>query len=189
MSKLFKLYITVVIILMNKINDMKKLFLSFSFKQFLKYKKYNPLFLLLFLCNSSNAQKFSIGDELNPTVSEFQLLGISSSTGVYSYKYKKTITAKMFDRQIGDIIVGIKKGHVVTTIYNLIPEPNDIDVPYSIIKFVENLLPYPLAYNNGVYGVNIDNTSITLSRTSNTMTFGKDRIMYFSSIKQSLLTN
>ena len=138
---------------------------------------------------NSIAQKFNLGDALTPTTSSFTLLGISSQTGVYTYNYIKQITDKMFERKIDDIIIGIKDGRIVTTIYDLIPLTNDIGVPSSLIKLVETNLTYPLTFKNGVYGVNIDNTSIGLSRSNNSMTFNKGRIMYFSSIKISLLKN
>ena len=92
-----------------------------------------------------------------------------------------------FNRRIGEIIVGIKNGVIVTTIYNLIPENGDVGVPQSTLDLVQATIPFPLAYRNGLYGANIDDTSITLSRSNNELTFHKDRIMFFTSVKNSLL--
>lgn len=152
--------------------------------------KTKTLFLALILMIYVNAfsQKFYLGDPLNPNMKNFQLLGISSSTGVTTYKYVGAITDKyFFNRRIGDIIVGLKKGVIVTTIYNLIPESGDVGVPKSILDLVQSGLPFPMAYIDGAYGVNIDNTTISLSRSNNVLTFNKDRIMFFTSVKNSLL--
>nr|WP_315215241.1 hypothetical protein [uncultured Flavobacterium sp.] len=144
--------------------------------------------LLLLISVHSFSQKFYMGDRLSPNSTQFKLLGISSATGVSTYKYIGAITDTYFyNRRVGEIIVGFKKAIVVTTIYNLIPEKGDVGVPQSTLDLVQNSLPYPLAYRNGLYGVNIDNTSFTLSRSNNELTFHKDRIMFFTSVKNSLL--
>jgi len=147
------------------------------------------LTLFIILSHCSFAQRFDLGDPIDPSPKEFKLLGISSETGVKSYKYLGAIYGYMFGRRIGDIIIGVKSGHIATTVYNMIPESSDIGVPAEIIDGIQGSLPFPLAYRNGVYGVNIDNTSISISRTNNALTFNKDRIMYFSSVKRSLLLN
>jgi hypothetical protein len=146
------------------------------------------LALFLLVSVSSFSQKFFLGDQLAPKSTQFKLLGISSATGVRTYKYIGTITdTYYYNRKIGEIIVGFKNGIIVTTIYNLIPEKGDVGVPQSTLDLVQNGLPYPLAYRNGLYGANIDNTSFTLSRSNNELTFYKDRIMFFTSVKNSLL--
>ena len=146
------------------------------------------LILFGFFSINSFSQKFSVGDVLSPNATEFKLLGISSATRVATYKYIGSITDKyFFNRQVGDIIVGFKNGIVVTTIYNLIPEKADIGVPKSLVDLVQVSLPFPLAYRNGLWGVNIDNETITISRTTSVLTFNKDRIMFMSTIKQSIL--
>ena len=144
--------------------------------------------LLLFVTVNSFSQKFYLGDRLTPKATQYKLLGISSATGVSTYKYIGAITDKyFFNRRVGEIIVGIKKGVIVTTIYNLIPEKEDVGVPQSTLDLVQATIPFPLAYRNGLYGANIDNMSITLSRSNNELTFHKDRIMFFTSVKNSLL--
>lgn len=147
------------------------------------------LILLIAAAQFVNAQRYDLGDPISPSSRYFKLIGISSETGVSSYKYIQPISNYMFGRRIGDIIVGVKDGHVATTVYSLIPERDDIGVPAAIIELIQGALPYPLAYRNGVYGLNIDNTSISISRSNNALTFNKDRIMYFSSVKRSLLIN
>ena len=146
------------------------------------------LILLLVIASRSFSQRFDLGEKLSPNSTDFKFLGTSSSTGVSTYQYIGSLTDKyFFGRKIGDVIIGIKSGIIVTTIYDIIPEPGDVGVPKSIIDLIESNLPYPLAKVNGVYGVNIDNTTISLSRSNNVMTFHKDRIMILTSVKNSLL--
>ncbi|WP_291401593.1 hypothetical protein [Daejeonella sp.] len=145
------------------------------------------VFVFFFLCNSAKAQKFYLGNYLTPTENEFQLLGISSKSNVYRYKYKKEIYDNFYNRKIGEIIVGIKNGYIVQTIYYLIPKSTDVGVPQDIIDLIQSNIPYKLGYNNGVYGMNIDNESISIARLNNSITFNKDRIMINNSVKQSIL--
>jgi hypothetical protein len=151
--------------------------------------KHYLFIIALLLTNFVNAQRYDLGDSFYPNSSDFKLIGISSQTGVKTYKYIHPINDYMFGRKIGDIIIGEKYGRVVTTVYNLIPLKGDEGVPQSIVNLIQAALPYPLALVGDVYGVNIDNESISLSRSKNAMTFYKDRIMYFSSVKKSLLNN
>jgi hypothetical protein len=150
--------------------------------------KNSVLLLLLLVSFQSFSQKYYLGEQLIPSSLDFKSIGASSSTGVSNYKYIGAITDTYFyNRRVGDIIVGVKNGVIVTTVYNLIPKPGDIGVPQSILDLVQSGLPFPLAKRNGFYGVNIDNTSITLSRSNNAMTFNKDRIMLLTTVKSSLL--
>ena len=71
----------------------------------------------------------------------------------------------------------------------MIPENGEIGVPKSILDLVQGSLPFPLAYRDGIYGVNIDDMTISLSRSNNVLTFHKDRIMFMTSVKNSLLRN
>lgn len=146
------------------------------------------LCLLLITSINSFSQKFYLGDQLSPNATHFKLLGISSQTGVSTYKYigAKTDTY-FFNRRIGEIVVGFKNGIVVMTIYNLIPESGDIGVPKSTLDLIQSTLPFPLAQRDDMYGANIDNMTITLSRTNNPITFNKDRIMFMTSVKNSIL--
>lgn len=146
-----------------------------------------PLLFLSVAVLPTKAQKFYLGNSLNPTTNEFQLLGTSPKTGVSTYRYKKEISDSFYDRQIGDIIVGIRDGIIVTTIYNLIPKKDDIGIPYDIRKQLDEKFPYPFKEVNGVYGLNIDNETISISRVTNSLTFNMDRIMFMNSLKQSLL--
>jgi hypothetical protein len=143
--------------------------------------------LILFSSFGLSAQRFDLGNYLNPTPDEFELLGISSKTGVNSYKYRKEITDRFFGRKIGDIIVGVRDNIIVMTIYNVIPNPDDVGVPADIVKLIRENLPFPLKEIDGAYGVNIDNETIGISRERNPLTFNLDRIMFLNSVKQSIL--
>ena len=144
--------------------------------------------ILSFGFTQSIAQKIFLGESISINSSEFKLLGISSKTGVANYRYTKPIYDKMFEREIGDIIIGVKDGHVASTIYNLVPLPNDVGVPKSIIDLIQANLPYPMKNINGTWGINIDNNTISFMRANNAITFGKDRIIFNSSVRYSLLT-
>jgi|688.fasta_scaffold871796_2 hypothetical protein len=144
--------------------------------------------LLLFVSVNSFSQKFYLGEELYPNTKSYKFLGKSSETYVATYKYIGAITDKYYyGRKIGEIIVGIKNNRIVTTIYNVIPEPSDVGVPSTILELIENNLPYPLTYRDGVYGVSIDQMNFTISRTKNALTFHQDRIMFFTSVRNRLL--
>ncbi len=151
------------------------------------------LLLVLIIVNcfisSSSAQRFYLGEKISININEFKLVGISSKTSVANYRYTKPIYDKIFEREIGDLIVGVKDGHVASTVYNLIPLPGDIGVPSQIIDLVQANLPYPMKNNNGTWGINIDNNTISFMRANNAITFGKDRIIFNSSVKYSLLIN
>ena len=153
----------------------------------MRFKALLFTFVLLNIITNGYSQNYNLGESLYPSKSEFELIGISSKTGVSAYRYKKQVSERFYGRKLGDIIVGVKDGHIAQTIYLMIPEDGDIGVPKEILNLIQSVLAFPLAYINGRYGVNIDNYSISLSRTNNAITFNKDRIMYMSSIKQSIL--
>ncbi len=136
---------------------------------------------------SATSQKYYIGDPISINTSEFRLLGISSKTNVANYRYVKPIYDKMFEREISDIIIGVKDGHIASTIYNLVPLPSDIGVPNTIIDLIQENLPYPMKNINGTWGINIDNNTLSFMRANNAITFGKDRIVFNSSVRYSLL--
>lgn len=152
-------------------------------------KKLLFIFIILNSILNSNAQKYYLAEAITVSSNEFKLIGISSNTGVANYRYIKPIDDKMFERVIGDIIVGVKDGHIASTIYNLVPLTTDVGVPSSIIDQVQANLPYPMKNVNGTWGVNIDNNTISFNRANNAITFGKDRIIFNSSVKYSLLLN
>jgi hypothetical protein len=145
------------------------------------------IFLMFSVSLNVYSQNFSLGDFLNPSKLEFELIGISSRTGVSAYRYKKQVNDRFYGRVLGDIIIGVKDEHIAQTIYLMIPEKSDLGVPLDIVNKIQSFLPFPLSKIGNGYGIKIDNYNITLTRTNDAMTFYKDRIMYFSSIKHSIL--
>lgn len=150
-------------------------------------KRFCFLLLSLFFIFTSSAQKFYLGNYLTPTNNEFEYLGTSSKTGVSTYRYKKSIYDQLFGREIGEIIVGVRDNRIATTIYNLIPKSNDIGIPQEMKQKIQAEFPYSFKEVNGVFGLNIDNETISFARVSNSLTFGKDRIMFMTSVRNSIL--
>ncbi len=129
-----------------------------------------------------------LGQIYNPPYQEFEIISIAKETNIYTYKYRGSTPQSIFNRRIGDFMIRLKGNQIITIIYDLIPgKPRDKDVAESILDAVQSSLSFPLAYSKGVYGVNIDSASISISRTNNPMTLNQDRIMYFTSIKGSIL--
>ena len=88
----------------------------------------------------------------------------------------------MFNRKIGDIVIGVKSGIITIVFYNLIPEKGDIGVPESTLELVQRDLPYPLINTNGNYEVSINHATIQLFRAKNPITFKKDRIIFLTKL-------
>lgn len=149
--------------------------------------KFYFLFLTLFFVINSSAQKFYLGNYLMPTANEFEYLGTSSKTLVSTYRYKNNIYDRLFGREIGEIIVGIRDNHITTTIYNLIPNRSDVGIPEELKQKIQAEFPFPFKEVNGIFGLNVDNETISFARVSNSLTFGKDRIMFMTSVRQSFL--
>ncbi len=145
--------------------------------------------VILVISLSANAQNYYLGDEIKINSSDFILIGKSSKTGVSNYRYTRQVNEKMFEREIGDIIVGVKDGHIASTVYNLVPLPNDVGVPSSIIDLIQANLPFPMKNIDGTWGCTIDNNSISFRRSRDALTFGKDMISFLSTLKYSILTN
>lgn len=140
-------------------------------------------FLLIFI--NSFSQKFSLGEKLLPTSSKFKLLGISSETLVETYQYIGTMTDIYFyNRRIGEILICLKNGMIVNTIYNLIPEEEDVDVPQSLINLVQQSSPIQLVNKNKIWAVRVNNETISIGRANNALTLNKDRILFMSSLKK-----
>ena len=151
-------------------------------------KKFYLFFLIITL--NSYSQQYIIGNKLSPTSTNFKLVSISSKTNVYMYKYIGIMTTNtLFNRKIDEIYVGVKNDRIVSTLYNLIPLKNDVNVPQSIIELYNSKTPYKIECKNNICGVNIDDMFISFSRVNNALTSYKDRIMYFCGIHNDKLTN
>ena len=71
----------------------------------------------------------------------------------------------------------------MTTIYNLILNANDVEIPKEILITIQENFPLPLAEINGGYGINIDDETISIAMISNAMTFYKNRIIFINTVK------
>lgn len=100
------------------------------------------IFLFYF---STFGQEYCIGEYLSPSKESFKLIGISPIINVHSYQFIGSLSNKyLYGRKIEDIVVGVRNY-------------NDVQVPSGIIENVQKMIPFPFAYRNGIYGVNIDN--------------------------------
>lgn len=146
------------------------------------------VFIISFLLPfTSMAQRFYLGESLSTNNGNFQLIAIQEDTDIYSYKYSGSIYDRMFEREISDIVVGVKDDVIVLTIYYLEPQLDDIGVPSSILSLIENKTGYAFGYSDGYYGMTVDNTSIAFIRDNSAFTFGNDRIAFLSTVKNELL--
>jgi hypothetical protein len=148
-------------------------------------------FLIIFSLVSiiGKSQKFKLSETSPINSSQFELIDISNKTGVKNYKYIGIIKENLFGRKVESIDIGIKYDIIVSTLYRLIPTETDVNMPSEIVKQVETDWGYKLGYSNGTYGLNIDDKTYLLSRMKNKITFDKDRIVLYSTIKRELLLN
>lgn len=144
---------------------------------------------LLIISTQTFAQKFELGTRVQPNTQLFTQLDYSPSMKVHTYKYVGEIANKyLFDRRVGEIIIGVKNGVVVTLIFNLIPNKGEHKVSKSTLKLIKDkwkvgLYPIP----NNKYVMTTGNKQVSLELTNNEMTFGQARIVYYTTIKYSLL--
>jgi hypothetical protein len=147
------------------------------------------LFLIILFSNYAFCQQFLIGAKVQIKSQHFKLLDYSPSMKVHTYQYIGPLTNNyLFQRRVGEVLVGVKNGVVVTLIYNLIPCKDEPRVPKSALKLIEKKWKIPLnliAHNNWVLATG--NKLVSLSLTNNKMTFDKARLVYFTTIKYSIL--
>lgn len=146
--------------------------------------------IITILCSiSSFSQKWEIGDKINPSPSIFKHLDYAPSMRVHTYQYVGKLTDKyLFHRRVGEILVGVKNGVVVTLIYNLIPNKGEHKISQSTLKLIKNkwnvaLRPIP----HDVYVMTTGNKLVSLELINNEMTFDQARIVYYTTIKYSIL--
>lgn len=111
--------------------------------------KNNILYFIFFLLFStySIGQQFQIGDRVDPKSKQFKLLDYSPSMKVYTYQYVGKIKDKyLFDRRVGEILIGVKNGVVVTTIYNLKLNIDEHRIEKSTLKRVNEAIGKELLF-------------------------------------------
>lgn len=152
-----------------------------------------PQFLVLIitiLCSiSSFSQKFEIGDKINPSPSIFKHLDYAPSMRVHTYQYVGKLTDKyLFHRRVGEILVGVKNGVIVTLIYNLIPNKKEPRDYLSTLKLIEKKWKATFNFSPiDKFVLVTGNKFISLGLTNNEMTFGQARVVYYTTIKYSIL--
>lgn len=153
--------------------------------------KNNILYFILFLLFStySFGQQFQIGDRVDPKSKHFKLLDYSPSMKVYTYQYVDKIKYKyLFDRRVGEIIIGIKNGVVVTTIYNLKLIKDEHKIKKSTLKKVSRMVGKELLFlPHDSYAITKGNTFVSLKICNTPLTFDQPRIVYLTSVKYSIL--
>ena len=153
--------------------------------------KNNILYFILFLLFStySLGQEFQIGDRLNPKSKQFKLLDYSPSMKVHTYLYVDKIKEKyLFDRRVGEILIGVKNGVVVTTIYNLKLNIDEHRIEKSTLKRVNEAIGKELLFvPHNSYAITKGNTFVSLKICNTTLTFDQPRLVYLTTIKYSIL--
>jgi hypothetical protein len=147
------------------------------------------LLVVLLLSASIYSQQFQIGDRVAIKSKDFRLLDYSSSMKVHTYQYVGKIKEKyLFERKVVDVIVGVKNGVVVTTIYNLELNKEEHEIKKSTLALVNKRLGTDLhRLPNNDYAATIGNKLISLQISYSPLTFDAVRLVYFTSIKYSVL--
>lgn len=153
--------------------------------------KNNILYFIFFLLFStySIGQQFQIGDRVDPKSKQFKLLDYSPSMKVYTYQYVGKIKDKyLFDRRVGEILIGVKNGVVVTTIYNLKLNIDEHRIEKSTLKRVNEAIGKELLFvPHNSYAITKGNTFVSLKICNTTLTFDQPRLVYLTTIKYSIL--
>jgi hypothetical protein len=153
--------------------------------------KNNILYFIIFLLFStySFGQQFQIGDRVDPKSKQFKLLDYSPSMKVYTYQYVGKIKDKyLFDRRVGEILIGVKNGVVVTTIYNLKLNTDEYRIEKSTLKKVNKAIGKELLFvPHNSFAITKGNTFVSLKICNTPLTFDQPRMVYLTTIKHSIL--
>jgi hypothetical protein len=147
------------------------------------------LFLVVLFSTYSFGQQFQIGDRVDPKSKQFRLLDYSPSMKVYTYQYVDKIKDKyLFDRRVGEILIGVKNGVVVTTIYNLKLNTDEHRIEKSTLKRVNKAIGKELLFvPHNSFAITKGNTFVSLKICNTPLTFDQPRIVYLTSVKYSIL--
>lgn len=153
--------------------------------------KNNILHLLLILLFSTYtfSQQFNIGDKVRIKPLYFKLLDYSPSMKVHTYQYIGPLTNKyLFHRRVGEVLVGVKNGVVVTTIYNLKLIHGEHRIENTTLKMVNKVIGKELLFiSHNSFAVTKRNRFISLKICNTPLTFNQPRIVYLTTIKYSIL--
>lgn len=147
------------------------------------------LFLILLFSTYTFSQQFNIGDKVQIKSQHFKLLDYSPSMKVHTYQYIGPLTDNfMFRRRVGEVLVGIKNGVVVSKIYNLKLNTDEHRIEKSTLKRVNNAVGKELLFvPHNSYAITKGNTFISLKICNTPLTFDQPRMVYLTTIKYSIL--
>lgn len=147
------------------------------------------LVLILLFSTYSFSQQFNIGDKVQIKSQHFKLLDYSPSMKVHTYQYIGPLTNNyMFQRRVGEILVGVKNGVVVTTIYNLKLIHGEHRIEKSTLKRVNKAVGRELLFvPHNSYAITKGNTFTSLKICNTPLTFDQPRMVYLTSVKYSSL--
>jgi hypothetical protein len=147
------------------------------------------LLVVLLFSASIYSQQFQIGDRVAVKSKEFKLLDYSPSMKVHTYKYVGKIKDKyLFDKRVSEILIGVKNGVIVTTIYNLKLINEEHKIEKSTLKKVNKVVGKELLFvPHNSYAITIGNKFVSLRICNTPLTFDQPRMVYLTTIKYSIL--
>lgn len=147
------------------------------------------LFFILLFSTYAFSQQFQIGDKVQIKSQHFKFLDFSPSMKVHTYQYiGPLINIFMFQRRVGEVLVGVKNGVVVTTIYNLKLNIDEHRIEKPTLKRVNKAIGKELLFiSHNSFAVTKENKFISLKICNTPLTFDQPRIVYLTSIKYSIL--
>ncbi len=153
--------------------------------------KNHVLYILLFLLFSTHSfsQQFQIGDKVQVKSQYFRMLDYSPSMRVHTYQYIGPLTNNyMFHRRVGEVLVGVKNGVVVTTIYNLKLNVDEHRIANSTLKRVNKAIGKKLLFiSHNSFAITKGNRFMSLQICNTPLTFDQPRMVYLTTIKYSIL--
>lgn len=147
------------------------------------------LLVVLLFSTLIYSQQFHIGDRVYPKSKQFKLMDYSPSMKVHTYQYVGKIKDKyLFDRRVGEILIGLKNGVVVTTIYNLKLNTDEHRIANSTLKKVNKAVGKELLFvPHNSFAITKGNTFVSLKICNTPLTFYQPRLVYLTTIKYSIL--
>lgn len=137
----------------------------------------------------SFGQQFQIGDRVAVNSKDLKLLDYSPSMKVFTYHYVGKLKENyLLDRRVGEILIGVKNGVVVTTIYNLKLNTDENKIANSTLKRVNKVVGKELLFvPHNSYAITKGNTFVSLKICNTPLTFDQPRLVYLTTIKYSIL--
>jgi len=100
-------------------------------------KKYIFFFIIFILHLNSYSQGVDLGDKFSPVASKFKLIGITSKDNSKIYRYTDVFPTTVFTYNVDEFEIKVLNDIVVSLHFVLNPVDNNISVPQSLIKNIE----------------------------------------------------